>query len=310
MGRERGSPAPLACMVATIVWTWTFLGLAILTRRPWLSFPAVLLTLAGFLGPVVMPSLFILAGRSREPFGAFWRRCLDPTTLRPRWYVVVIGLVVALVIVPAGLTPGVTLGIAVGPLAFLVVGMLAGAAEEPAWRGYGQAALQDRLPVVTASLIVGVLWAAWHLPMFWLEGTYQHGLGVGTSGFWTFLGVLVVSSPIYAWLVNASGHVVFAAVLFHAAGNVAGELIADAGADILVLSVTGIVALLLVRASWPRMSRPVSTPQARDGHPRALRAARQDRALASRATQGLGTTDGPQARRCHRIVNSWVCGFR
>jgi uncharacterized protein len=263
MSRQRGSAAPLACMLTTIVWTWTFLGIAILTGHPWLSFPTVLFTLTGYLGPVVVPSLFILTGRWHEPLAVFWRRCLDPTTLRARWWAIVIGLVAVLTIVPAALTPGVTVGVATGPLAFLIVGMAAGAAEEPAWRGYGQAALQGRLPVVPASLIVGVAWAVWHLPMFWLEGTYQHGLGIGTSGFWTFLAILVVSSPIYAWLFNASGQVVFAAVLFHAAGNLAAELIAHAGTDTLILATTTTAAVLLVAAAWPRMRRPAPTPQTR-----------------------------------------------
>ena len=256
MSRQRGSPAPLACMVAIVVWTWAWLAIAVLTGQPWLAFPTVLFTLAGFLGPVVVPSGFILAGRWHEPLGVFWRRCLDPTTLPVRWWAIVVGLVAALVMVPVVLTPGVTLSITAGPVAFLVVGMTAGAVEEPAWRGYGQAGLQRRLPVVVASLVVGALWAAWHLPMFWLEGTYQHGLGIGTSGFWTFLAVLVVSSPIYAWLLNASGQVVFAAVLLHAVGNLGAELIADAGADSLVLGVTAAVAVLLVAACWRWMRNP------------------------------------------------------
>jgi uncharacterized protein len=260
MPRTSRSPAPIACMVATVAWTWALLGVAILTGGPWLSFPTVVFTLAGFLGPVVVPSLFIAAGRWHGSLRGFWRRCLDPTTLPGRWYAIVLGLVAVLTVLPVLLSPGVALGVSSGPLAFLVVGMAAGAVEEPLWRGYGQASLQRRLPVVAASLVVGVLWAAWHLPMFWLEGTYQHGLGVGTPGFWTFLAVLVVSSPIYAWVFDTSGQVVFAAVLFHAAGNLGAELIADAGTDAVVLAVTTVLGLVLTIASWHRMRRPSRAP--------------------------------------------------
>lgn len=263
MSRPRRSPAPVTCMLATIAWTWVWLALAALTGRPWLSSPTALLTLLGYLGPIVVPSLFILAGRWHEPLGAFWRRCLAPTTLPARWWAIVIGLVAVLVLVPAALTPGAAIGLAAGPVAFLVVGVLAGAAEEPAWRGYGQAALQRRLPVVSASLVVGLLWAAWHLPMFLIEGTYQHGLGIATSGFWTFLAVIVVSSPIYAWVLNASGQVVFAAVLLHAAGNLAAELIAESGADTLVLGTTAALAVLLTALGWRWMRRPAATGRPR-----------------------------------------------
>jgi uncharacterized protein len=255
MHRPHGRPAPVACLLTTVAWTWVWLGAAVLTGGSWLAFPTVLFTLAGFVGPVVVPSLFILAGRWDEPLGAFWRRCLNPTTLELRWYAIALGLLGVLILVPAALTPGVTLGLTVGPGAFLLVGVVAGAAEEPAWRGYGQAALQRRVPVLAASLVVGVLWALWHLPMFLLEGTYQHGLGLGTSGFWTFMAALVVASPLYAWLYNASGQIVFVAVFFHAVSNLGAELLPETGEGTLTVAVTAIIAGVLVTSSWRWMGK-------------------------------------------------------
>ena len=256
MPTERGRPAPWLALSGTVVWTWLFLGAAVLTGRAWLAFPTVLLTLTGFLGPVVVPSLLIGLGYWPETLGGFWRRCLDPRTLRLRWYAIATGLLLVMVGVPALLSPAVDLRFVEAPLAFLVVGALAGAVEEPGWRGYGLAALQERLPVLVAALVVGVFWALWHLPLFWLEGTYQAGLGVGTPAFWGFLAALLVGSPIYAWLYNASGRVVFSVVWFHAVGNVVAEALVDGSDAVLEVGAEAVVALVLVVLGWRWITRP------------------------------------------------------
>jgi len=46
-----------------------------------------------------------------------------------------------------------------------------------------------------------------------IEGTYQHGLGWGSPTFWAFLANLVISAPLYSWIYNAAGRVVFAHLL-------------------------------------------------------------------------------------------------
>lgn len=255
MAEQHRKPAPWLALSGTVVWTWVFHGAAVLTGRPWLAFPTVLLALAGFLGPVVVPSLLIGLGYWPESLGAFWRRCLDPRTLSSRWYVIATGLVLVMAFVPALLSPAVSFGPVGAPLAFLVVGALAGAVEEPGWRGYGLAALQERLPVLAAALIVGVFWAVWHLPLFWLEGTYQAGIGVGTPGFWGFHAAILVSSPIYAWLYNASGRVVFSVVWFHAVSNVVAEALVEGSDVALEVAADAAVAVVVVVVGWRWMTR-------------------------------------------------------
>lgn len=56
--------------------------------------------------------------------------------------------------------------------------------EEPGWRGYALDGLQSRHSALVSSLIVGIVWLAWHLPLFFIEGTWQaEHLGVGTLFF-------------------------------------------------------------------------------------------------------------------------------
>ena len=42
--------------------------------------------------------------------------------------------------------------------------------EEVGWRGYLQNELNKRFPLLKASLIVGVIWSLWHLPLWFISG--------------------------------------------------------------------------------------------------------------------------------------------
>lgn len=54
--------------------------------------------------------------------------------------------------------------------------------EEMAWRGYALDGLQIQWKALTASIALGAAWTVWHLPLFFIEGSYQHGLGLPVAG--------------------------------------------------------------------------------------------------------------------------------
>lgn len=53
--------------------------------------------------------------------------------------------------------------------------LLGGRQEEIGWRGFALPRLLDRFDAVTASLVIGAVWAVWHLPLLVMEGSSQHG---------------------------------------------------------------------------------------------------------------------------------------
>jgi hypothetical protein len=94
-------------------------------------------------------------------------------------------------------------------LPLLIIGPLS---EEIGWRGYALERLQTRWNALTSSLIVGLVWALWHLPLFMMVGTSQHELGVPFIGF---LIKLTASSILYTWLYNNTKQSLWSAILLH-----------------------------------------------------------------------------------------------
>ena len=45
--------------------------------------------------------------------------------------------------------------------------------EELGWRGYAEDSIAQYHTWFTESIIFGFLWAGWHIPLFFIEGTYQ-----------------------------------------------------------------------------------------------------------------------------------------
>ena len=91
-------------------------------------------------------------------------------------------------------------------LAFLIVG------EEVGWRGFALPYLLGRWPALASSLVLGLVWALWHLPNFFLPGYPHHGLP-----FTAFVLLIVSYSVLFTWLSLRTDGSLPLAVVFHAA---------------------------------------------------------------------------------------------
>src|SRR6266540_2141712 len=72
------------------------------------------------------------------------------------------------------------------------------------------AQLQARYGALTASLILGVFWACWHLPAWFLPDSPQAGLS-----FPVFLVSVVATSIIYTWFYNSTGGSLLLIIVLH-----------------------------------------------------------------------------------------------
>jgi len=84
--------------------------------------------------------------------------------------------------------------------------------EEFGWRGYLLSKLQERWSATSCSIVVGMVWAFWHLPLFYIVGTSQCELHLPFSGF---LVGLVSVSVIMTWLNNNTSGSIWTAIVFH-----------------------------------------------------------------------------------------------
>jgi membrane protease YdiL (CAAX protease family) len=94
-------------------------------------------------------------------------------------------------------------------LPLLILGPLS---EEIGWRGYALARLQTQWNALTSSLIVGLVWALWHLPLFMMVGTSFHESG---DPFIGFMIKMIASSILYTWLYNNTKQSLWSAILLH-----------------------------------------------------------------------------------------------
>ncbi len=254
--RVRRTWAPGAFLALVLVYSWSLEFVAVLLGGGWTRGPVLGLFVTATIGPALIASLLVLAGWADIDLRTFWHRAVDVRSITLLWYLVVLTMATAPMLAGRLVTVGLTAGWTVSALApgFLVVGVLAGLAEEPGWRGYAQHGLQRRVPVAAAGLLIGVIWALWHVPLAFVEGTYQQQLGFGTAAFWLYLLAILAQSVIYAWIYRATGSV-FATVLFHAAVNVAGEVVSVDAAAGYELAFWTLLAVSLV-ALDRRMRRP------------------------------------------------------
>ncbi|NHN49250.1 CPBP family intramembrane metalloprotease [Halostella sp. JP-L12] len=92
--------------------------------------------------------------------------------------------------------------------------LFGGGLEEPGRRGYLLPAHQEAYSPLTAGLLVGVVWAGWHLPLVFIPGTIQHTLPLGL-----YLFQLVELSILLTWLTNWVDGRILPAILLHAGAN-------------------------------------------------------------------------------------------
>ncbi|GII81744.1 CAAX amino protease [Sphaerisporangium rufum] len=177
-----------------------------------------------YLGPV-MAAFVVTAVADGRPGLRRWAARLVRWRVAPRWY---LGVILAVPVVAVAATfpiPGALADLRTPDISVLLmyVPMLAlqcvttGLAEEPGWRDFAQPRLQARYGPLAGSLILGPLWGAWHLPLFFSEWAGRSGAD------WTmmveFIGSAIPLSIVMAWVFNRTNESLPVVMLFHAGVN-------------------------------------------------------------------------------------------
>ncbi len=138
---------------------------------------------------------------------------------RKSWYVPIVCFMPITMVVEFGLMdlmgaslPDPQVPILMVPVLFVVF-FVAAVGEEVGWQGYAIDRLQDRWNALEASLILGIVWAIWHIVPFMQSHRTLPWIA------WQCLGT-IVARILIVWLYNCTGKSVFATVLYHAMSNV------------------------------------------------------------------------------------------
>lgn len=234
-------------LVLTFLVTWGSWGVVLAVRTS----AGSLLQLVGGFGPLVAAALTAWLADDLRPWAAQLVRWRVPA----RWWgyaaLVPLGIVAALVGVhlllggdldPRRLPP------ASGVVTIVLLTFLRGGLEEPGWRGMALPLLQDRFNATIASVVLAVIWTAWHLPLFITQGTSQAGVSLVVYGL-SLLPLTVLLTVLYN---NTRGSVLLA-MLFHTLWNTTQAIVSPAvtGAtsippDLLVLALLWAAALLAI----------------------------------------------------------------
>lgn len=226
----RGQRPTLTFFGIAFAVTWSLWWTAAITGRSVAEPAGLLLYMAGGLGPLV-GTAWILRRSRRAYRRAFLQRVCDPRLAGAPWWLALLAVAAGPTIVGATVAGIAGVDMAVPSYGVRAVGvviamaLLAGLVEEPGWRGVALDAWQRRMLPAWAATGIGALWALWHLPLAFIDGTYYHALGFASLEFWLTNLALVQTGVLYAWLVNGTGGSIFIAVLAHAGFNAAASLV-------------------------------------------------------------------------------------
>lgn len=211
----------LAFFLLAFGWSWALWGPEALVAQgrleSWPALPAV----AAF-GPTLAGLAMVYVDRGWAGLADLGRRTLSIGSLQ--WLLV--GILVFPVVTGAALLLAMRQGfspsfpwagnLVVLPAAFVTILLLGGPVEEEfGWRGYALDPLQARFGALGGSVVLGLAWSLWHLPLFYLptETAYYD------RPFWGLVVSVTLLSVLLTWLYNNTRGSLLVVLLAHTAFN-------------------------------------------------------------------------------------------
>ena len=178
--------------------------------------------LGAFAGPTLSALIITAVLEGRKGIAVFFKRYIQWRVGLVWWLIALFGILLSLNTV-ATLFVGISvwreffqslLIILPTYLLTLLVGVILGPLwEEPGWRGFALPRLQEQFGPMMGTLILGILWALWHLP--------------GYLGGWMTVGIfpLFISSLAFSivatWVYNNTQGSILLMILLHSSSNAA-----------------------------------------------------------------------------------------
>ncbi len=225
---------PVLFFICAYFFTWIFWIPAIFVPGTTGS----VLMLIGLIAPAVVSTIFVLVSGSDELKKDLKDKIISfykVKWINVFWAVVVFALIVVFSIL-LSLLFGQSLkqfsftddfsftGVGIGT-AFVTI-TLASIIEEVGWKGYCEDSIGQYMNWFWESLLFGALWSLWHLPLIFIQGTYQAGLMVNPLYVINFFISGIPLGYIITWVYLVSDRSILACMIFHLFVNFMQEKIA------------------------------------------------------------------------------------
>ena len=199
---------------------------------------ATVLMLLGLISPAVVSTVFIMASGSDALKKDLKNKIFD--FYKVKWGNVIIAIVVFALIVAGSILLSLLFGQSIDQFSFtedfnftgvgvagaLVTIIIASILEEVGWKGYCEDSIGNYMNWFLESVIFGAIWSFWHLPLIFIEGTYQAGLMVAPLYVINFFVSAILMGFIITWVYLASDRSILACIIFHLFVNFMQEKIA------------------------------------------------------------------------------------
>jgi membrane protease YdiL (CAAX protease family) len=227
--------------------------------------PNLALIALGAFVPSAMGILFIYLTQDHAGRQDFWRRAIDVRRIGWRW-----GAVIAVVFPLTYTVSGVAFTLLGGDLpplkeilaqlanpilvAELVLAnlLISGFSEELGWRGFALDQLQGKWNALPASLVLGMMHALWHTPLFLIPGISQGEMGLFSVDYFLFVLMVPLGAVVMTWVYNNTQRSILSAVLLHFFQNLSLNLVSglhgalETGYWALFAVTVGLLALAIV----------------------------------------------------------------
>jgi membrane protease YdiL (CAAX protease family) len=255
---------PLASyVVIAFAWTWAFvIVFLILFPLP----DVIVRTTPGDFGPLIGALVVSGAVAGRGGVKHLLKRMVQ-WRVGLAWYALALIGIPVLYAVSIALVPGALasfkapdlMTVLTYPVLYIGLAFIGGpVTEEPGWRGFALPRLQRRWGPFIGTVILGLMWTAWHLPNYFRPDWAAVNGGLSVTGIGTFAIVAVSMSLIMTWAYNHTGGSILIAILIHASLNfsqgLTGELFPAAKSnEVGPLIAIGALAVVVVVATRGRL---------------------------------------------------------
>ena len=253
----RGRGSMLLYLAIAFGMAWTLWLAAWLITKGRLSLPLFPVLVIGSFGPFAGALVTTWSKGGRTQARRFFARVLDPHMGWPVFLVSFFLLPVLAAIAEllhAAYThsaPRFPMTLSDVPGSYLFLTVLGGTLAEE----YGWSLLSDQLdelfPLVRSTFLLGLIWALWHLPLFFIV---TPGMIQGYTPFYIFLVVTVSMRFLFAWAYHRGNRSILSNMLFHSASNMAYSMVplAPSPADLTTdrLWIFGLLNILSATILW------------------------------------------------------------